>query len=127
VGERFIIGSLLGLALALILSGAANIALVHDDVCIETYQTSRRAFQGHSCLSNASRWELAAMARGPAAAGDRESQSFASWVIVPLVYSLLGGLLAQLPTRNALIGAVISQVLIFIALAVMAFAALYIV
>lgn len=126
-GERFIIGGLLGLALALILSGAANIALVRDDACIATYQTSRRAFQVHPCLSQASRWELDAMARGPAAARDPEAGSFTSWVIVPLVYAVLGGLLAQLPTRNALIGALIAQVVIFIVLAAMAFLSLYVV
>jgi hypothetical protein len=67
------------------------------------------------------------MARGPAAAGDPEAGSFTSWVIVPLVYSVLGGLLAQFPTRTALVGALIAQVLIFIVLAAMAFLSLYVV
>jgi hypothetical protein len=126
-GERFVVGALLGLALALILSGAANIALARDDTCIKTYKTSRRAFQVHPCLSQAARWELDAMAHGPAAARDPQAGSFASWLIVPAVYMVLGGLLAQLPTRNALIGALISQVVILIVLAAMAFLALYVV
>jgi hypothetical protein len=125
-GERFIIGALLGMALALILSGAANIALVQDDACKEAYQTSRRAFQAHSCMSQATRWEVEAMAKGPASAGASAGGSLMSWVIVPIVYLVLGGALAQLPMRSALIGALISQIVIFIALAAMAFLSLYV-
>jgi hypothetical protein len=66
------------------------------------------------------------MARGPAAAKDPEDASFASWVIIPVVYTLLGGILAQLPVRKALIGALITQVVLIIILAVMAFLSLYI-
>jgi hypothetical protein len=125
-GEKFIVGSLLGLALALVLSGAANIALVRDAACREAYMTSRRAFQQHSCLSQASIWEVTAIARGPAAASDPEAAGFASWAVVPIVYALIGGFLAQLSTRNALIGALVSQLFIFILLAAMAFLYLYV-
>jgi hypothetical protein len=125
-GERFVIGGLLGLALALILSGLANIALVRDNACREAYLTSRRAFQAHSCMSQASRWEVDAIARGPAAAGDPAAGSFMSWVVVPIVYIALGGSLAQLPMRRAVIGALISQLVIFLVLSAMAFLSLYI-
>ena len=126
MGERFLLGSLIGLAIALILSGAANIALVRDAECRKANLTSRRAFQAHSCLSDVSYWEVDALARGPAAAGDADGGTLMSWLSVPLAYALLGGLVAQLSLRKALIGGLILQLILMGLLAAMAFFAVYV-
>jgi hypothetical protein len=117
---------LFGLALALVLSGFANIALVRDAECRQENFSSRRAFQAQTCLSDVVHWEVSAVARGPAAAADPVGGTLQDWLMVPLVYALIGGSVAQLSLRNALVGALIVQLVLYVVLAAMAFFSFYI-
>lgn len=125
-GERFLLGALIGLALALVLSGAANIALARDGECRQARRIARWGSQIQSCFSDVTYWGVDAVARGPAAAGEPEGGSVVSWLSVPLVYALLGGLVGQLPLRRALVVGLILQLLITGILAAMAFIAVYV-
>ena len=124
-GERWLLGGLLGLAVALVLSGMANIALVRDAGCRQEARAARWGQELGSCFSDVIRWEVEAIARGPAAVGDPGAGSIASWLAVPLAYVVLGGVLGQLSLRNALVGGLIVQLALFGVLAAMAFFSVY--
>lgn len=125
-GERFLLGSLLGLALALILSGAANIALYKDAECRRINSQARWGAQHPTCFSEVSHWEVGAFARGPAAARDPQSGSLIGWLSIPLTYAFIGGLIGQLPLRSALISGLVLQLLMGGLLAFVAFIAVYV-
>lgn len=125
-GERFLLGSLLGLALALILSGAANIALFRDAECRRLNREARWGSEYPTCFSEVSHWEVGAVARGPAAASDPQSGSLVGWLTIPLIYALVGGLLGQLPLRKALISGLVLQILMVGLLMFAAFISVYV-
>ena len=125
-GERWLLGGLLGLAIALVLSGMANIALARDSGCRQEARAARWGQEFGSCFSDVTRWEVEAIARGPAAVGEPGEGSIASWLAVPLVYVAIGGVLAQLSLRNAIVGGLIVQLILFGMLAGMAFFSVYV-
>jgi len=124
--ERWLLGGLLGLAAALVLSGIANIALARDSGCRQDARAARWGQQLSRCFSDVTRWEVEALARGPAAVGEPGEGSIASWLAVPLVYSAIGGVLAQLSLRKALVGGLIVQLVLLGVLAAMAFFSVYV-
>jgi hypothetical protein len=67
-----------------------------------------------------------AVARGPAAVGEPGEGSITSWLAIPLVYITIGGVLAQLSLRNAIVGGLIVQLALFGVLAAMAFFSVYV-
>jgi hypothetical protein len=67
-----------------------------------------------------------ALARGPAAVGEPGEGSITSWLAVPLVYVAIGGVLAQLSLRKALVGGLIVQLVLLGVLAAMAFFSVYV-
>jgi hypothetical protein len=120
------VGALIGLALALVLSGVANVALSRDAQCRLGNRAARWGSQPAACFSEVAHWEVSAIARGPAAADAPEAGTLMSWLSVPLAYAFVGGLIGQLPPRKALIGALIMQVLGGGLLALVAFLAVYV-
>jgi len=124
--ERWLLGGLLGLAAALVLSGIANIALARDSGCRQDTRAARWGQQLNPCFSDVSRWGVEALARGPAAVGEPGEGSITSWLAVPLVYVAIGGVLAQLSLRKALVGGLIVQLVLLGVLAAMAFFSVYV-
>lgn len=124
--ERWLLGGLLGLAAALVLSGIANIALARDAGCREDARAARWGQEFSPCFSDVTRWEVEAVARGPAAVGEPGEGSITSWLAIPLVYITIGGVLAQLSLRNAIVGGLIVQLALFGVLAAMAFFSVYV-
>jgi hypothetical protein len=67
-----------------------------------------------------------AVAHGPASVGEPGEGSISSWLAIPLVYITIGGVLAQLSLRNAIVGGLIVQLALFGVLAAMAFFSVYV-
>ncbi len=106
----FIVGALLAAALFLIEAGIAEILIAMDQECRLSIASIRLGPDPYDACASEWQWYLMrAMSRGIPWVLNLESAPLVGWVVMGLVYSLLGGTVAQLFRKQGIIVFLIAQ------------------
>jgi hypothetical protein len=124
---RFLMGFLFALALFLVELGVSYILLNNDTRCWEIAQSSRVWMDPEStCLPEVVRIFLLALSKGPFTLVQSEVNSSIAWAVTGAIYAILGGFLAQFPSRFAVSVYLVIHALALIVITVASYLFLYI-
>ena len=114
--QRFVIGFLFGMAFFFITAGLAEVLLARNESCIAQLSDFRLAPNPNEvCMSEFEFYLARGMSRGIMGIFSPETSVFVAWPAMAIFFGLLGGGLAQLPLRAAIIGFAIVYVLLLMA------------
>ena len=114
--QRFVIGFLFGMAFFFVTAGLAEVLLARNEACIQALADFRLAPDPNEvCMSEFEFFLARGMSRGMIGILSPETSVFIAWPAMAILFGLLGGGLAQLPLRVAIVGFVIVYVLLLMA------------
>ena len=101
---RFLMGFLMASAIILVEIGISTVLISTNNRCIEQSKSGRIAIDPTEvCDSEELGYFLSALSEGPFAAIRAETNQVVAWVVTIAAYGLFGGILAQFPTRMAIV------------------------
>ncbi len=102
--KTFLIGALLAMAFFFIVAGIAEIAIAVDKECRDSVASVRLSPDPFSvCLPEWKYYGLRAMSRGVVWAFNPEAAPILGWLLMSLIYAVLGGISAQTFGRRGII------------------------
>jgi hypothetical protein len=102
--KTFLIGALLAMAFFLIAAGIVEMAIAIDQECRDSVASVRLAPDPFTvCLPEWKYYGLRAMSRGVVWAFNPESAPIFGWLVMSLIYGVLGGMSAQVFGRGGII------------------------
>ncbi len=102
--KTFLIGALLAMAFFFIAAGIVEMAIAIDQECRDSVASVRLAPDPFTvCLPEWKYYGLRAMSRGVVWAFNPESAPILGWIVMSLIYAVLGGISAQVFGRRGII------------------------
>lgn len=102
--KTFLIGALLAMAFFFIAAGIAEIAIAMDQECRDLVASVRLSPEPFTvCLPEWKYYGLRAVSRGVVWAFNPEAAPIFGWLVMSLIYAVLGGISAQVFGRRGII------------------------
>lgn len=102
--KTFLIGALLAMAFFFIAAGIAEIAIAMDQECRDSAAAVRLSPDPFTvCLPEWKHYGLRAVSRGVVWAFSPETTPIFGWLVMSLIYAVLGGICAQVFGRRGII------------------------
>ncbi len=102
--KTFLIGALLAMAFFFIAAGIAEIAIAMDQECRDSAAAVRLSPDPFTvCLPEWKHYGLRAVSRGVVWAFNPEAAPILGWLVMSLIYAVLGGISAQVFGRRGII------------------------
>jgi len=102
--KTFLIGALLAMAFFFIVAGIAEIAIAMDQECRDSVAAVRLAPDPFTvCLPEWKHYGLKAVSRGVVWAFSPEAAPIFGWLVMSLIYAVLGGISGQIFGRRGII------------------------
>ena len=103
--QRFIIGFLFGMSFFLVVAGVAQVLLARNEVCLESLSGFRLAPNpNEACMSEFGFFLARGLSRGAIGILSPSASPFIGWLVMAVIFGLIGGAFAQLSLRVAIAG-----------------------